>query len=107
MSRSRQDVCICKHALKKHDEDGCCEEGCDACAEDGFRIDKNVSPELTEADVAGHFDGNDREKLPLAQQRASEIALDKIAFQVFGVALNDLLARVPRGKGAGRGARQW
>ena len=88
---SGKDMCVCKHAFDKHDEDTTCKHDCEACEAHGFRLDARSSPELTEAEVVGLLDYIDREYASIQDQARAEIILGKIAFQLFGRRLDDLV----------------
>jgi hypothetical protein len=90
---SGKDMCVCKHAFDKHDEDGTCKHDCDSCADSGFRLDARSSPELTEADVVALLGYIDRDYTSIQEQTRAENILGKVAFQIFGRSLNDLRKR--------------
>lgn len=90
---SGKDMCVCKHAFDKHDEDGTCKHDCDPCAENGFRLDARSSPELTEAEVVVLLDCIDRDYASIQEQTRVENIIGKVAFQVFGRSLDDLRKR--------------
>lgn len=98
---SGKDMCVCKHALDKHDEDGVCKHDCDVCEAFGFQLDARVSPELTEADIVGLLGCIDRD-FTLGEQRAAEIVIGKAAFQLFGQSLNDLVEQQQANRKAAR-----
>lgn len=90
---SGKDMCVCKHALDRHDEDGTCKYDCDPCAESGFRFDARSSPELTEPEVVALLSYIDREYASIQDQTRAEIIIGKVAFQIFGRSLDDLRKR--------------
>jgi hypothetical protein len=90
---SKKDMCVCKHAFDKHDDDGECGHDCDACAANGFRLDARSSPELTEADVIALLSCFDQDDAELCELVRVEIILGKVAFQIFGLSLDKLRER--------------
>jgi hypothetical protein len=94
---SGKDMCVCKHAFDKHDEDGVCKHDCDPCAESGFRLDARSSPELTEAEVVALLGYIDRDYASIQEQTRAENILGKVAFQLFGRSLDDLRKRQQQG----------